>query len=239
MLQLLCSRANTGKSERILELIRQGGRERGQILLVPDHASYAAEVDLCRACGDGASRFGEVLTFRRLTERVLAETGGSAEPELDAGGKLLMMQRAMGEAASALTVYRRPARKPAFYRSFVDLMEELQRYQVSAEQLLEQSGRAEGDQAMKLRDIALLYTAYESLLSRDGVNRSDYMDRLIRHLEDSGYIDGKDIYLDGFALFTAQVGSGGDAPPGPQRDRVPPGGAGQHPGDLPGRQPGL
>ena len=204
MLQLLCSRANTGKSERILELIRQGGRERGQILLVPDHASYAAEVDLCRACGDGASRFGEVLTFRRLTERVLAETGGSAEPELDAGGKLLMMQRAMGEAASALTVYRRPARKPAFYRSFVDLMEELQRYQVSAEQLLEQSGRAEGDQARKLRDIALLYTAYESLLSRDGVNRSDYMDRLIRHLEDSGYIDGKDIYLDGFALFTAQ-----------------------------------
>ena len=204
MLQLLCSRANTGKSEQILELIRGRGSQRGQILLVPDHASYAAEVDLCRFCGDRASRFGEVLTFRRLTERALAQTGGSAEPELDVGGKLLMMCRAMGEVSSALTVYRRPSRKAAFYQGFVDLMEELQRYRVTPEQIMDQSRLAEGDQGLKFRDISLLYAAYENLLCRDGVNRSDYMDKLIAHLERSGYVDGKDVYLDGFAQFTAQ-----------------------------------
>ena len=64
MLHLLRGRANTGKSGVVLERIAQNGVQRPQILLVPDHASFAAEVDLCRACGPTASRFGEVLTFR-------------------------------------------------------------------------------------------------------------------------------------------------------------------------------
>ena len=46
-----------------------------QILLVPEHASHQAEVDLCRTCGDSASRFAEVLSFRRLSDRVLSITG--------------------------------------------------------------------------------------------------------------------------------------------------------------------
>ncbi len=54
-----------------------------QILLVPEHASHQAEVDLCMACGDGASRHAEVLSFRQLGTRVLALTGGAAEVSLD------------------------------------------------------------------------------------------------------------------------------------------------------------
>ena len=55
MLRLLMGRARTGKSERVLNEIAREGRdhpERRQILLVPEHASHVAEVDLCRACGD-------------------------------------------------------------------------------------------------------------------------------------------------------------------------------------------
>ena len=53
MLRILLGRANTGKSKRVLDEIRRNGKERMQILLVPEHASHVAEVDLCRACGDG------------------------------------------------------------------------------------------------------------------------------------------------------------------------------------------
>ena len=82
MLYLMRSRAVTGKSRRVLERIRQRGAQRRQVLLVPDHASYAAEVDLCRACGDGASRFAEVLTFRRLARRGFYQRYGAAHPHL-------------------------------------------------------------------------------------------------------------------------------------------------------------
>ena len=69
-------------------------------------------------CGDTASRHGEVLSFRLLASRVLARTGGAADGTLDAGGKLLMMQRALQEALPSLTVYARPSRKAPFWRSW-------------------------------------------------------------------------------------------------------------------------
>ena len=56
MLTILMGRAKTGKSEQVLRRIGELGDSSRQILLVPEHASHQAEVDLCRACGDTASR---------------------------------------------------------------------------------------------------------------------------------------------------------------------------------------
>ncbi|MBR4210766.1 MAG: hypothetical protein IKR84_00035, partial [Oscillibacter sp.] len=84
MLTVWMGRARTGKSTRILDTIRALGDRSEQILLVPEHASHAAEVDLCRVCGDTASRHAEVLSFRRLCDRVLSAVGGMSETSLDA-----------------------------------------------------------------------------------------------------------------------------------------------------------
>ena len=62
MLTILMGRAKTGKSEQVLRQIRELGDSGQQILLVPEHASHQAEVDLCRACGPTASRHAEVLS---------------------------------------------------------------------------------------------------------------------------------------------------------------------------------
>ena len=79
MLRILLGRARTGKSARVLEEIRALGDSSQQILLVPEHASHVAEVDVCRACGPTASRHAEVLTFKLLASRVLTLTGGAAD----------------------------------------------------------------------------------------------------------------------------------------------------------------
>ena len=82
MLTILMGRAKTGKSEQVLRRIGELGDSSRQILLVPEHASHQAEVDLCRFCGDTASRHAEVLSFRRLCDRVLTVTGGAAQVTL-------------------------------------------------------------------------------------------------------------------------------------------------------------
>ena len=131
-------RARTGKSERVLREIERAGREtpeRRQILLVPEHASHVAEVDVCRACGDSASRHAEVLTFKLLASRVLSITGGSADVALDAGGKLLTLQRALQELSPVLKVYCKPSRRSAFLKGLLDVMEELIAYAVEPEKL--------------------------------------------------------------------------------------------------------
>ena len=202
MLRIWMGRANTGKSRRVLEEIRDNGRE--AMLLVPEHASHGSELDLCQVCGPAASRYAEVLSFRQLASRVLERTGHLADGALDAGGKLLLMQLALREASSQLTVYARPSRRAPFLQELVALCSELTACRVRPEDLGEAAPLLDGMSGEKARDVALIYAAYLSRLHRDGEDRRDRMEQLLDHLEESGYAAGKDVYLDGFTYFTAQ-----------------------------------
>ena len=204
MLTIWMGRAKTGKTAAVLEQIRALGDHGTQILLVPEHVSHLAEIDLCRVCGPTVSRHAEVLSFRRLGERVLSLTGGLSQVTLDAGGKLLTMQKALSEVAASLTVYRRPSQKAAFLQQLLDLTDELRSYEVTPQMLYEQSEQIGGATGEKLRDLSLLYGAYEARLRRPGLDARDRMSKLCDHLEESGYAVGKDIFLDGFTYFNAQ-----------------------------------
>ena len=204
MLRIILGRARAGKSERILREIAEAGDGGWQILLVPEHASHEAEVDLCRVCGDTASRHAEVLSFRLLATRVLSAAGGLSEVTLDAGGKLLLLQKALKETAPVLKVYRRPSRKAAFLQELLDLFEEFQDYGVTPEALFSQTGEIPGAMGDKLRDLSLIFGEYEARLLRPGFDARDRMRKLNDRLEESGYIDGKDVYIDGFTYFNGQ-----------------------------------
>lgn len=204
MLTIWMGRAKTGKTAAVLEQIRALGDHGTQILLVPEHVSHLAEIDLCRVCGPTVSRHAEVLSFRRLGERVLSLTGGLSQVTLDAGGKLLTMQKALSEVAASLTVYRRPSQKAAFLQQLLDLTDELRSYEVTPQMLYEQSEQIGGATGEKLRDLSLLYGAYEARLRRPGLDARDRMSKLCDHLEESGYAVGKDIFLDGFTYFNTQ-----------------------------------
>lgn len=204
LLHILMGRARTGKSERVLQRIAALGDSSQQILLVPEHASHVAEMDLCRVCGDTASRHAEALTFKLLASRVLSICGGSADVTLDSGGKLLTLQRTLTELAPVLKVYRRPSQRAAFLESLLAVMEELQAYAVSPEQLSESVAQIEGESGDKLRDLSLIYGIYLSKLHAPGHDARDVLEKLEENLEASGYIDNKDIFLDGFSYFTGR-----------------------------------
>ena len=204
MLHIWMGRARTGKSERVLKKLAELGDSSQQILLVPEHASHVAEMDVCRACGDAASRHAEVLTFKLLATRVLGICGGSAEVTLDSGGKLLTLQRALTELAPALKVYRRASQRAAFLESLLAVMEELQAYAVEPETLAEKVEDLEGESGDKLRDIALLYGVYLARLHAPGRDAREALQKLEENLEASEYIDNKDVFLDGFSYFTGR-----------------------------------
>ena len=204
MLTILIGRAKTGKSDTMLRRMAELGESSQQILLVPEHASHQAEVDVCSACGDTASRHAEVLSFRRLGERVLSITGGIADVTLDNGGKLLTLQRALLETAPQMTVYRKPSQKVGFLEQMLALFDELRSYEVTPEILYQQAQDIDGATHDKLTDLSLLCAAYEARLRRPGLDARDRMTKLCDHLEESGYVRDKDIFIDGFTYFNAQ-----------------------------------
>ena len=202
MLTIWMGRANTGKSARIMNALRT--RREQALLLVPEHASHTAELEVCRACGPGASGYVEVLSLRTLAKRVLALTGTAADGALDAGGKLLLMQLALQEVVSQLTVYARPSRKAPFLAELVELCSELTACQVRPEDLGGAVELLEGLSGEKVWDLSLIYAAYLGKLRSGGEDRRDLMDKLLDGLEASGFAAGKAVYLDGFTYFTAQ-----------------------------------
>ena len=201
MLSIWVGRAGSGKSDRVLRAMAQNRTERRQILLVPEHISHEAEVDLCRALGPTASRDAEVLSFQNLATRVLSEAGGLADFTLDNGGKLLTMSLALQELHSQLKVFGRPSQRAAFLRQLVELADEFYAYEIAPEALWQQVAELDDAAGDKLRDIALLYAAYDAKLHNDNRDVRSRLQKLRDHLEESSYLDNADIYLDGFSFF--------------------------------------
>ena len=204
MLTIWIGRAGSGKSARVLETMGRERENRPQLLLVPEHTSHEAELDLCRACGPTASRNAEVLTFQSLATRVLSETGGLAEVTLDNGGKLLTMRRCLQELHSNLKVFGRPSQRAAFLHQLTTLADEFYAYQIAPETLYRHVADMEGAMGDKLRDVALIFAAYDARLHNGETDVRSRVQKLHDSLPQSHYLDGKDLYLDGFSFFNKQ-----------------------------------
>ena len=136
MLRILMGRAGSGKTTAVLNRLCQAAGERHQVLMTPEQQSHEAERALCKAGGPGISLRAEVLSFSRLANRVFQAAGGLGQEELDGGGRLLLMYRAVQETAQQLKVYGRPSKRPAFLRSLLATVDELKSCRVSPEQLI-------------------------------------------------------------------------------------------------------
>ena len=204
MLTIWIGRAGSGKSARVLETVARERENRPQLLLVPEHTSHEAELDLCRACGPTACRDAEVLSFQSLATRVLGETGGLADVTLDNGGKLLTMRRCLQELHSNLKVFGRPSQRAAFLHQLTALADEFYAYQIAPETLFRHVADMEGAMGDKLRDVAMIFAAYDARLRTGETDVRSRVQKLCDSLPQSRYLDGKDLYLDGFSFFNKQ-----------------------------------
>ena len=204
MLTIWIGRAGSGKSARVLETVARERENRPQLLLVPEHTSHEAELDLCRACGPTACRDAEVLSFQSLATRVLGETGGLADVTLDNGGKLLTMRRCLQELHSNLKVFGRPSQRAAFLHQLTALADEFYAYQITPETLFRHVADMEGAMGDKLRDVAMIFAAYDARLRTGETDVRSRVQKLCDSLPQSRYLDGKDLYLDGFSFFNKQ-----------------------------------
>ena len=204
MLKLILGRAGTGKSTLILNRMAEGVKSRGQVLIVPEQHSHDAERRLCAVAGNSVSLGAEVLSFTRLASRVFSVAGGLAEPTLDPGGRLLLMDVALRSVADRLKVYARPSRRPAFLSQLAATVDECKAAAISPGKLLEASEAIGGETGDKLYDLSLICGAYEAYCQQRGADPRDRLTKLAQALEECPWGEGKDLYLDGFTDFTAQ-----------------------------------
>lgn len=204
MLKLILGRAKTGKTQWILDAVRREGARRPQVLLVPEQVSHDMERQLCALCGPQASRYAEVLSFTRLAHRVFTRAGGLAVPQLDGGGRLLLMSQAVASVGGSLRVYARPSQKAAFLQQLLATGDELKSYCVQPEELIAAGEEQSGEAGDRLRDLGLILSAYQALTGQRVQDPRDRLTRLAETLADCPWFRGKDVYLDTFTDFTPQ-----------------------------------
>ena len=203
MLKIIIGRAGTGKSTQVLSQLCAAGPLRPQILIVPEPRSHETERALCAMGGASVSLWAEVLSFSRLASRIFQCAGGTGVTELDAGGRLLLMHRAVSQTAAGLTVYRRPSRKASFLRSLLDTVDELKDAGVQPEILIRAGEDRGGEEGRRLQDLGVICGAYQALTASVALDPRDRLSRAADRLEGFSWADGKDVWVDGFVDFTA------------------------------------
>lgn len=204
MLKLVLGRSGTGKTDSLLRTMAKEGEQRPQVLIVPEQHSHDTERALCALAGNSVSLHAEVLSFTRLASRVFSAAGGLAEPTLDPGGRLLLMDVALKSVCDQLKVYARPSQKPQFLSQLIATVDECKAANITPEKLLEASRAVEGAAGDKFFDLSLICGAYDALCARRGADPRDKLTKLAHALDRCPWAAGKDLYLDSFTDFTAQ-----------------------------------
>ncbi len=206
MLRLIIGKAGTGKTAAVYQELRQAVKagESRRYLLVPEQYSHEAERELCAICGDSLSLTAEVFSFTGLARRVIQERGGQAAPLLDKGGRLLCMALALGAVGPHLKVYGSARQKAELEELLLRAVDELKSACVSPEQLSDAAERCDDGLGDKLRDMALILSAYDAAVAAGHADPSDRLSLLARQIE-AGALGPEDaVYVDGFLDFTYQ-----------------------------------
>lgn len=204
MLNLILGRSGAGKSTAVCSRICRTGGARSQVLIVPEQNSHEMERKLCQVGGNGVSLYAEVLSFSRLCNRVFLAAGGLGEQELDGGGRVLLMYRAVKSVSGQLTVCQRSANRPAFLESLLSTADELKSCCVPPEELSRAGADLEGPEGEKLRDLGLIFSTYNAMTAQTALDPRDRLTRAADKLKECRWGEGKDLWLDGFTDFTPQ-----------------------------------
>ncbi|MDD3305591.1 MAG: exodeoxyribonuclease V subunit gamma [Acetobacterium sp.] len=174
-------------------------------LMVPEQFTLGAEEALIKANRLAGLLNVEVLSPKRLGNRVLQETGGLTKTYMDSHGKNMLLQKTLGDIQEQLTIYRSSVKKPGFLASISDLIGELKQNEITPENLDEtRKTLNQGIMTQKLGDVVKIYTHFQELLGNDRKDEEDFRNFVCEKIPTAEFLQNSEIWIDGFQNFSAQ-----------------------------------
>lgn len=180
------------------------------LLLVPEQAALQMERGLLTMLeGHNLKALGrcEVLSFRRLANRIFSESTGPSPIPLSPLGRQMTLRLLISRHRKSLREFDRVAERGNFIREVSRGITELIQECVTLDQLSDAAAAAEAaadPTASRLHDVALLYRAYLEHLGAERVDPEGTLDLARTRLAATPWVQGARILVDGFAGLTAQ-----------------------------------
>lgn len=208
MIEFVCGRAGSGKSEYVLASLRRAleeGHER-LILIVPEQQAVIWETRVARELPPSASLRLEIVSFTRLCNLVGRMYGGLAENCITKGGKSALMWTAIRSLSDSLQVYggkRAERTTPAI----LSAVSEMKRSGVTPAMLAEAADRLENENegahlVARARDLSLIAATYNQLVTDRYDDSEDALSHLAERLNTDHFFEGCHVFVDSFFSLT-------------------------------------
>ena len=177
---------------------------RNFLIIVPDQFTMQTQKDLVmRSDRDGILNI-DVLSFGRLSHRILEEVGTKEMPVLDDTGKSLVLQKIAADLKEQLPAMGSLLHKQGYIHEVKSAISEFMQYGISTQDMdkLIASAEKRGALAMKLRDLKTLYRGFQDYIRDHFITTEETLDVLRRSLVKSKILPDSVVVFDGFTGFT-------------------------------------
>ncbi len=199
--------SGSGKSRQLYqEIMERSLQEPGKnfLIIVPDQFTMQTQKDLVTLHERGGILNIDVLSFGRLSHRILDEVGESDTPVLDDTGKSLVLQKVALNMKEQLPTLGGHLHKQGYIHEIKSAISEFMQYGISPAdmpKLIEYSHKR-GALVHKLRDLAALYQGFQDYINGKFITTEETLSVLCRSLEKSKLMEQSVVVFDGFTGFT-------------------------------------
>lgn len=193
------SALRTAVLDRLREVLAPASAK-SAVLLVPDHYTLQAEIDvLSEISGEGFFRL-QVLSPSRLYQRVFQRAGAPGQTRIDEQGRVMLMHAIARDAGKALNWYADARNRTGFAEKCVRQINAFKQAGLTPEDLKKLAGSPGAPH--KLKDLALLYEAYEAALQGRFMDGEDEAKRACERMDRVDFLRDATVLVYGFDLIT-------------------------------------
>ena len=206
-LQLILGGSGSGKSRYLYqELIRESMEhpEKNFLLIVPEQFSMQTQKDIVELHPRHGVMNIDILSFGRLSYRVLSEVGAAQLPVLDDTGKNLLLRKVLENKKEELKLYGQKRHTPGMVSEIKSVVSEFYQYGIREEEQEKMLACAKKKPMLyaKLSDMQVIIQEFERFTKEHYITKEEQLDVLCRVIPESNMVKRSSVWLDGFTGFT-------------------------------------
>lgn len=200
-LRIIYGRAGTGKSTFCLNEIKNVSNQKVYII-TPEQFSYSMEKRLLKNSERKVTLNAEVLSFKRLADRIFTEVGGANDVVISKSGQAMIIYSILQDQKEELKFLGKT-------KENIDLIlkeiTELKKHNITVKRIQENIYNiTEINLQGKLQDISRIYEEYEKHIENKYIDEDDILTKMSKKIQDSKMFDKSIVFFDEFSGFTMQ-----------------------------------
>ncbi len=207
-IRFIYGRSGSGKSTFCLNDINKklNDNENNKLIyIVPEQYTFQRETLLLRKISEKGLLRAEVLSFKRMANKVFDECGGRVHNIIKDSGKSMLIYKILQEEHDLFQYFNRISREQGFTEVISKLLTEFKKYNITSNLIEDKLVNIEDEELKKkLIDLSLIYEKFSESLSSNTIDSDDELTFLANKLEHCNLFEGSEVWIDEFTTFTPQ-----------------------------------